>query len=101
MPWLSTPCRSAQERMSAVASALSSGMPQANRMASSCARCFSYGAGMAFPILLDVIRLRSQADRCAGRGSSVGVEDHLILGNLLLDRSRLRGIGMVGVGSGR
>src|SRR3984893_2364481 len=46
MPWLSTPCRSAQERMSAVASALSSGMPQAKRMALSCARCLSYGAGM-------------------------------------------------------
>src|SRR5882757_4415207 len=46
MPWLSTPCRSAQERMSAVASALSSGMPQAKRMALSCARFLSYGAGM-------------------------------------------------------
>ena len=31
MPWLSTPCRSAQDRMSAVASALSSGMPQAKQ----------------------------------------------------------------------
>src|SRR5438105_2271082 len=46
MPWLSMPCRSAQERISAVASALSSGMPQPKRMALSCARCLSYGAGM-------------------------------------------------------
>src|SRR5271167_1110240 len=46
MPWLSTPCRSAQDRTSAVVSALSSGMPQADRMALSCARCFSYSAGM-------------------------------------------------------
>ena len=46
MPWLSTPCRSAQDRMSAVGSALSSGMPQADRMALICARCVSYDAGM-------------------------------------------------------
>src|SRR5439155_25585632 len=46
MPWLSTPCRSAQDRLSAVAAALSSGIPQANGMALSWAGCFSYGAGM-------------------------------------------------------
>src|SRR6516162_1707325 len=45
MPWLSTPCRSAQERTSAVVSALASGMPQASKIAFNCARCFSYGAG--------------------------------------------------------
>src|SRR6202021_2918143 len=49
MPWLSTPCRSAQDRMSAVASAFSSGMPQANTIALICARCCSYGAGMNGP----------------------------------------------------
>ena len=31
MPWLSTPCRSAQDRMSEVVSALSSGMPHAEQ----------------------------------------------------------------------
>src|SRR5277367_1110096 len=46
MPWLSTPCRSAQDRTSAVASAFCSGMPQADRMALSCARWVSYDAGM-------------------------------------------------------
>src|SRR4029079_6612984 len=46
MPCRATPRRSAQDRMSAVGSAFSSGMPQPSRMALICARCVAYDAGM-------------------------------------------------------
>src|SRR5271169_184268 len=69
MPWLSTPCRSAQDRMSAVASAFSSGMPQADRMALSCARWVSYDAGMAVSFARRAV-LRNGAYR-SGSGDAV------------------------------
>ena len=57
MPWLSTPCRSAHERMSEVISALSSGIPQASRIAFNWARCVSHTvAGIGFLRLAATLR---------------------------------------------